>query len=522
MGRVVVRRALVSVSDKSGLDVLAKSLADGGVELVATGGTRRFIEALGIRVIEAGRINEQPEAFGGRLKTLGFRLFGAILFDRDVPEHLEEARKFGVPTIDLVVCNLYPFGRVAKGQDVDIAELVENIDIGGVSLIRAASKNYRHVAVLSDPDDYGNFLDEFRSRGGPSLAVREAWAVKGFVHTYHYDQTIALALSRRLDAGGHFSLFSKEVGTALRYGENPHQKARIVSLGDGLAGAGRLQGREMSYNNYLDADAALGVVADLCRQEVFGTRHCVSVVKHGNPCGLAVHSDQHGALELAWEGDSVSSFGGILCFNRRLEAKAAGWIFEKFVEVVAAPSFCPEALEVLGAKKNLRLLEIDPCAAARGEVRSIGGGWLVQDGDDIEGSGSFKSVTEKQFGREDFDGILFGVIACGRLKSNAVCLVVHSEGAFRIIGAAMGNPNRIVSVEQAVAQARAAGNTDLGDAIAVSDAFFPFKDGVELLHRHGIEKVVQPGGSMRDGEVIEACNRLGMAMVFTGRRHFRH
>ena len=522
MDKLCVKRAILSVYDKTGLDKLARSLHQKGVELISTGGTALFLQQQGIATTKIEEINQNPEILDGRVKTLGFPVFGGILFERDNPSHQQEATKYSIPPIDLVVCNLYPFSKVSKDQKASHKDLIDNIDIGGVSLIRAASKNYQYVCVLSDPDDYALFLEEFERDQFISEERRAMLAIKGFTHTYHYDQTIALTLFRLFQEKQSFELYGPDVGENLRYGENPHQKAKLLSLGQTSAVGVKLHGKEMSYNNYLDADVARNVTFDFNQYKEFDQYHCVSIVKHGNPCGLCLGEDQLQSLQYAWQGDSVSAFGGILCFNSEVQKDSADWISQKFVEIIVAPSFSQEALTILTKKKQLRILKATERDDSQMSIRSICGGLLLQNRDSLEDIGNLRTVTKKVFDEKSLPCAIFGIIASQYLKSNAIALVRAVPKGFQLVGAGMGNPNRLESVRQAVSKAKENGIHDFGGVLAVSDAFFPFKDGVESLEKEGIKSVVQPGGSMRDKEVIEACDRLNMRMIFTGRRHFSH
>ncbi len=522
MDRLIIKRAVISVANKSGLDTLGKTLHEKGVELISTGGSARFLQNHEIPTVKIEDVNKAPEAFDGRVKTLGFSLFGGILFNRDKESHRQQAQQHSISPVDLVVCNLYPFSEVRKKRNVSRDELIENIDIGGVALIRAASKNYRYVCVLSSPDDYGLFLEQFEQEGSITKQMREHLAVKGFIHTYHYDQVISLTLSQSFKQNKLFEFYSPYLGESLRYGENPHQEAELIQLGEKPPIGVKLYGKDMSYNNYLDADTALNIIADLNRDEHFGLYHNVTIIKHGNPCGLCSSDNQLKSLKYAWQGDSVSSFGGILCFNKTVEKETAEWIIQKFVELILAPSFSCEALVILKKKKYLRILETSTMDLNHTKVRSITGGLLLQNQDRVETPENFRIVTKKAFEKDSLICVTFGIISCKYLKSNAISLVRKMSGGYQLVGAGMGNPNRLVSVEQAVAKARENGIKDFQHITAVSDAFFPFKDGVELLAEYGIRSVVQPGGSIRDEEVVKVCDRLGMKMIFTGRRHFSH
>ena len=505
-----VRRALISVSDKSGLEDLAEALNDRGVELIASGGTAAFLGERGYPVTPVENVTGNPEAFDGRLKTLSFELAGSILFRRDQEKDREEAKQLGLGAVDLIICNLYPFAQLA-GERREWEELVENIDIGGVTLIRAGAKNYASVTVLTGPEQYAEFLELFsRGEGCLDEAYRKRLALAAYRHTASYDRTVC----DYWDGGGD----KRE----LRYGENPHQKGWVRG-NKGLAAALPLQGKLLSWNNLLDGDAACKSCWDLhfFRPEM----EAVVVIKHGNPCGSALGMEQVEALASAWEGDTVSAFGSILCFNRKVTGESAHWLKDKFVEVIIANGFSSEARKIFANKKNLRLVALSPRSLNLEEysLRSIDGGCLIQEMDRFgEESRTWKDVTEKKFSDEQKDLAAFGERVCRHLKSNAIALVRKSRDGYQLIGAGMGNPNRLVSTHQAIAKARENNVSDLGDCVLVSDAFFPFRDTIDKAHEQGIRYILQPGGSRRDGEVIAACNELSMGMIFTGERHFCH
>ena len=506
-----IKRALISVSDKTGLSELAAFLSNGGVEIIATGGTAKFLIEQGFRVIPVEEITGNPEALGGRLKTLSFELAGSILFRRNNPKDSREAEELGLEPIDLIVCNLYPFVKLAEeGRAWD--ELVENIDIGGVTLLRAGAKNYSSVTVLTRPAQYTEFVQLF-SRKGENIdqKYRKKLAQEAYRHTASYDKAVY-----RYWEGGD------DAKRELRYGENPHQRG-WVSGEEGLAGAVPLQGKALSWNNLLDSDAACRTCWDL--HFFRPDEYAVVVVKHGNPCGAAVGSEQAKTLALSWAGDPVSAFGSILCFNREVIEESALWLKDKFVEVIIAPGFSPLARNILASKKKLRLIALAPRRLKSNELsrRSIDGGELWQEPDLFEnGSSKVEAVSEKKFSQEQIDLAAFGERVCRHLKSNAIALVRKMGNAYQLIGAGMGNPNRLVSTEQAVGKAQANGVENLADCVLVSDAFFPFRDNIDWAQQQGIQYILQPGGSRRDDEVIAACNEHGMAMIFTGRRHFCH
>lgn len=526
MDIVKIRRALFSVSDKEGVVAFARFLHERGVEILGTGGTMKKLTDSGIPVTPMEKITGNPEAFGGRMKTISFPFASALLYRRDNADDVATAKKMGVEPVDLVVCNLYPF-REARARNAPDPELVEEIDVGGPTMIRAAAKNHAHVAVATDPGQYAPLMEEIAvNEGGLSLPTRKRLAVNAFQLLAGYDSAIAAELAARY-LGEENHTIRLDHGKKLRYGENPHQGAvfyRDPEFGGetSIASADILQGKALSYNNLLDADAALRSASDAWHA-IQGQRPVVSIVKHLNPCGLASGRTALEALELAWEGDPVSAFGGILCFTTPVTKECADWLGDKFVELVVAPSVESDALAAFAKKKNLRVLLCPPRKPALKErmIRSVLGGVLVQDED--EGlDAEFKSVTKRTFPKEKHALAHFGVMANKHLRSNAIALVrEHKNGNFQLVGAGMGQPNRLDSI-RALAGPRAKAKGAMDDLLLISDAFFPFADGVEAAGELGIQLVVQPGGSIRDEEVVAAADRLGMAMVFTGVRHFRH
>jgi phosphoribosylaminoimidazolecarboxamide formyltransferase/IMP cyclohydrolase len=516
---IEIKRALISVSDKAGLEPLAQVLAARGVEIISSGGTGKFLQERGIAFTPIEAVTGNPECFGGRMKTLSFQAASAILFRRDDAGDVKQAAELNIRPIDLVVCNLYPFEETAK-KSSDWAEIVENIDIGGPTLIRAAAKNYKHVAVVTEPTQYDAVMS-----GVTSAETREKLAREAFRHTARYDGLIAAKFEDRCGDEMRTIVLSPEGAIGLRYGENPHQKAWVYkdSFNSGLAGAEPLQGKELSYNNLLDADAAWRSCGDVALVSSQEFPAAVSIIKHLSPCGAALAKTSLDALTLAWAGDPMSSFGGILCFNNEVGGDIATWLSDKFVEVIVAPGYSEEARGIFSAKKNLRLIATGLYDGAYKPpvVRSISGGWLVQQ-EDTGADTEFKSVTAISFPEEKIPLARFGVMASKHLKSNAIGIFVQSAQGITMIGAGMGNPNRLVSLRQAVEKAHENGHKDLSAAVLVSDAFFPFPDNIEIASAAGIRYIVQPGGSVKDKDVIAACDAGGIAMAFTARRHFRH
>lgn len=524
-----ITRALISVTDKTNLTMLVETLHKNKIEIISTGGTKKFIEDLGIPVTSIEKVTGNPEAFGGRMKSISFPVTSGLLFRRYHETDIVEARELNIEPIDLVVCNLYPFEKYA-GTNATEEVLIENIDIGGPLMLRASAKNYESVAVLSDVSDYDLFLTGFD--GTTSFETRRSLAVKTFNRVAQYDLMIADELSARFEdkkAPEEKSWLSIVAKETLRYGENPHQTANIFKLKNtqtsvNLVDAEVLQGKELSYNNWVDADAAWRVMSDIAH--VSSGKAVTAVIKHANPCGLAVSSNLFSSLEEAWNGDSVSSFGGIISFSQTVDEKCAKFLCEKFIEVVIAPDYSVEALKFFAKKKNVRLLKIANRPKEESEfiVKSISGGLLMQNEDESFGkSEELKLVTKKEMPFETLELVDFGILACKHLKSNGIALVCKTlDGNFTMAGTGMGQPNRLDSL-RLLAKVRAENKgLSMDNMLLVSDAFFPFADSVEVCHDVGIKSIIQPGGSIRDDEVIAACDKFGIAMMTTGRRHFRH
>jgi phosphoribosylaminoimidazolecarboxamide formyltransferase/IMP cyclohydrolase len=526
---VAIERALISVYDKTGILEFARELAALGIEVVSTGGTARLLRESGIPVRDTAELTGWPEMLGGRVKTLHPKVHGGILFQRAKAEDRKEVAQHGVVPIDLVVVNLYPFSATASKPGVTASELIENIDIGGPAMLRSAAKNFQSVGVVTDPADYAVISAELRGEGELSLATRLELARKAYARTARYDGEIATELER-LAANGEISIgapeklprrihISLERQQTMRYGENPHQSAALyIPTGRpaaGLAGAKQLQGKELSYNNLIDLDAAWELVTEFRRPGV-------AIIKHNNPCGAAEQESLLDAYLKALACDPVSAFGGVLAFNRVLDAAAAEEVGKLFVECIVAPGFEAGALQKLGAKKNLRLLQMAREAHDNDsgdlEFKQISGGFLVQEPDRHElAETQLKIVTERAPTGDELQALLFGWKVCKHVKSNAI--VFARQGYTVGIGA--GQMSRVDSVKIAVIKAGTAGLSLAASAVA-SDAFFPFPDGVEEAGKAGATAVIQPGGSVRDPDVITAANKLGMAMVFSGVRHFRH
>src|SRR5580698_5165575 len=515
----VVKRALISVTDKTGVVEFAQGLRDLGVEIVSTGGTARALEAAGVPVREVSELTGFPEMLDGRLKTIHPRVAGGVLAIRGNPEHMQSLTEHSIPLIDMVVVNLYQFEKVAAKQGVPLSELIANIDIGGPTLIRAAAKNYQDVAVVVSPDDYPAVLEELHKsaelheRGG-ELCEPTLWglAKKAFALTAAYDRAISARLARvgAEDESGLPAFLDIRAPRALdlRYGENPHQKAALYSsrLG-GIAAAEQLQGKELSYNNLVDLDAAWQLIREF-------SQPASAIIKHTNPCGCAEASTLAESYRRAFEADPVSAFGGVLAFNRALDRETAAEIAKNFIEAIAAPGYDAAARELLAAKKNLRLLAVSR-ATEEVVVKSISGGYLVQTPDThrLE-RGACQVKTERAPTEDEWRGLEFAWKVCKHVKSNAI--VYAHAGQTISVGA--GQMSRVDAVKVGAMKAL----LPLGGTVLASDAYFPFPDGVEEAAKHGITAVIQPGGSVGDEKVIAAANKLGLAMVFTGVRHFRH
>jgi phosphoribosylaminoimidazolecarboxamide formyltransferase/IMP cyclohydrolase len=523
---VAIERALISVYDKTGAVEFARDLALLGIEIISTGGTAKLLRDAHVPVLDIADLTGWPEMLGGRVKTLHPKVHGGILFQRGKEDDRKQAREHGIVPIDLVVVNLYPFSATAAKPGVTPEELIENIDIGGPAMIRSAAKNFHSVGVVTDPSDYTAVAAELRSRRELSLPTRLALARKAYARTARYDGEIATELERLAaspDVGlGQLEALPARVHIALerrqtmRYGENPHQSAALyVPAGRpaaGLAGAKQIQGKELSYNNLVDIDAARALVEEF-------RNPAVAIIKHNNPAGCAEQETLRDAYLKALACDPVSAFGGVIAVNRVLDAATAEEIAKLFVECIVAPGFDSAALVHLGAKKNLRLLELPSEAApVELELKRISGGVLVQEADRHElRETELKVASERAPTAVELRSLLFAWRVSKHVKSNAI--VFARDG--QTLGVGAGQMSRVDSVKIAVIKAATSGLALAGSVVA-SDAFFPFPDGVEEAGRAGAIAVIQPGGSVRDGDVIAAANKLGMAMVFTGVRHFRH
>lgn len=516
---MLVRRALLSVTDKTGIVDLAHRLSDLGAEIVSTGGTAQTLRQAEINVTEVSALTGFPEILDGRVKTLHPKVFGGLLGMPDKPEHANAMATHGISPFELIAVNLYPFEKIISGKTLDDTEIMEYIDIGGVALLRAAGKNYKHVLPICDPNDYGVVLQELQSPLGISDELRHKLAVKAFAHTAHYDAVISSYLKTRWEIKEKFSeettIGLRKVKN-LRYGENPHQEAAIYRESGkpawGVVSAHILQGKEISFNNYLDCEAAWQAALS------FTDPVCV-IVKHNNPCGIAVSSSPAEAYRWALMCDPVSAFGGIVGFNRAVDRQTAEELNKLFLECVIAPHFHPEALEILKSKKNLRLLEQPtPLSAPYDlDVRRISGGYLIQDLDRPPVP-DFKVVTKRQPTENEKAAIDFAWRMVKHVKSNAIILARGKQ----TVGIGAGQMSRIDSIKIASIKMKQA-KLDVGDSLVLaSDGFFPFRDTVDEAAKIGVTAIIQPGGSIRDEESIKAADEHGIAMVFTGIRHFKH
>ena len=536
---IKIRRVLISVSDKTGLIPLAKELHAQGCEIISTGGTGKALQENGIPIIDIQSVTGNPEAFGGRMKTISFTIESALLFDREKDK--EEAESLNITPIDMVVCNLYPFKKVLEsGADQDT--LIENIDIGGPTMVRAGAKNFKYVAVVTDSADYDQIIEELQTnQGALSIETRKQLMRKAYNHTADYDAMIAMAMDK-VD-GEHSLRMTFTGGKKLRYGENSHQSAmyyREKEAGtNSLYDMKVLHGKELSFNNILDMH---GAIESVRRLKNVGC----SVIKHSNPCGLCEGTDQRTVFEAAWAGDPISAFGSIIAFNRPLERKTAEFLCldaedrsqRKFVEVIIAPSFTEDCLDYLKLHKNLRVIEYDTTSEmCKKDVRYFNGSLLVQGSDnELYSKLEVATATQSDAGQQNAL-IEFGLKAISNIKSNSIILVREKDGRLQLLGMGAGQPNRLISTKLALDKSRETltneytGNAakledyikeEIGKSIMISDAFFPFPDNVELASEYGVKTITQPGGSIRDKLVIEACNKLGITMILTGLRHFKH
>jgi len=515
---IMIKRALISVSDKTGIVDFAKQLDSMGVEIISTGGTAKALEDSGIKVIGISEITGFPECLDGRVKTLHPNVHAGILAMRSNPEHMKQLEELKVDTIDMVVINLYPFKQtILKGQ-VELEEAIENIDIGGPTMLRSAAKNYQDVIVVVDPSDYNTVIDELKATDNVSVKTKFKLSYKVFEHTSHYDTLIAAYLRSKLNEEFFPETLSLtyEKAQEMRYGENPHQKAvfyKEVGANVGcLTSAKQLHGKELSFNNINDTNGALDILKEFDEPTVVA-------VKHANPCGVGSAGTIYEAYIKAYEADPVSIFGGIVAANKEIDEITAQELNKIFVEIVIAPSFSGQALEILKQKKNIRLLALDNISAKLPEgtydMKKVAGGLLLQNYNNLlYNEEDMKVVTEKQPTIEELDTMRFAMKVVKHTKSNAIVLAKDKQS----VGVGPGQANRVTALKIAIEY----GAEKCKGAVMASDAFIPFGDCVEEAYKAGITAIIQPGGSIRDQESIDACNKYGIAMVFTGMRHFKH
>ena len=517
----MIKRALISVSDKTGVVDFAKELSSMGIEILSTGGTAKTLRNAGVPVIEVSDYTGSPEMMDGRLKTLHPKIHGGLLSRRSNPKDMEDIKKHGIGTIDLVAVNLYPFEKTISKPDVTFEEAIENIDIGGPTMLRAASKNFTDVTVVVDPADYSVVLSEMKKSGGEiSRETRLNFAKKVFAHTARYDTLIADYLTAVTEKERHFPEFlttSMQKVSALRYGENPQQKAAIYkekTSALSLPSAHVLQGKGMSFNNYLDTNSAILLAIEF-------TQKACAIIKHNNPCGVGVGETAADAYKKAIKTDPVSAFGGVVAFNSEVDAEAAVFLVDLFLEVVIAPAFTKEALDILSQKPNIRLLEMpgmtdaDKNRPGSWDMKRIAGGMLLQDWDySTENIMSLKAVTKRQPSQDEREALAFSWKVCKHVKSNAIVYALRD----RTLGIGIGQTSRAYSAKIGALNA----SEPLKGSVAASDGFFPFRDGIDVLYEVGVTAIVQPGGSVKDEEVIKAADEYGIAMILTGTRHFSH
>ena len=527
-----IKNALISVSNKTNIEKFAEELCKLNITIYSTGGTFKKLVENQIVVKEVSELTNFSEMMNGRVKTLHPNIYGGILFQRNNDFHVQEVEKNKIIPIDIVVSNLYPFEEVTR-KECSFAEAIENIDIGGPSMIRAAAKNFASVIVISDPKEYSNIVKELQETKDISIDNRKRLAVKAFEMTRKYDEYIANYLKNEpLEKEEKVLKFAKKI--ELRYGENPHQKAFFYQHKREneafILEKNILNGKELSYNNYLDIDKAISVIS-----EISDLSHSASacVIKHGNPCGIATGKDVKNAIKFAWEGDIVSSFGSIVALNEEVSCEVAHFFADKFIEIIIAPSFAKEALNLLKKKKNLRIIEIPiKDLSCFKDYRMINGGLLQQEKDGILCK-DFVNVTNKKVKEESKKLFLFSYNCVKHIKSNAIAIGYEYESNyFMLMGAGMGQPNRVDAIRK-LALPKAIENIKrlypqeskeviLAKCVLASDAFFPFKDNIEYCHQENILQIIQPGGSLRDQEVIKRCNDFNIAMIFTNTRHFLH
>lgn len=510
-----MKRALISVFDKTNVVEFARELTNLGWELISTGGTSAKFKAEGIQVMDISELTKFPECFDGRVKTLHPNVEGGILAIRDNQKHLEQMVELGIDPIDIVVCNLYPFKQTILNPEAGHEEIIENIDIGGPTMLRAAAKNYKFVSVITDPSDYDKVISELKDNGATSIETKEYLAAKVFEHTSHYDALISGYFNKKLKITSPKTLtLTYEKKQDLRYGENPHQQAtfysQIQETEGTLTAAKKIHGKELSYNNIGDTDGALETLKEFSEPTIVAT-------KHANPCGIGSAPTISEAFKKAYDADPVSIFGGIVASNREIDKATAELMSNVFLEVIVAPSYTKEALDILMKKKNLRLLELpnilkSDYSSFKG--KTVLGGFLIQEMDHHLIEDEVKVVTERKPSEKEMEDLMFAWKTVKHAKSNGIAIAKDKTTT----GVGPGQVSRIWALENAIRQ----GEGRIKGSVMASDAFFPFSDCVEAAHNAGITAIIQPGGSIRDAESIEAANKYGIAMVFTGMRHFKH
>jgi phosphoribosylaminoimidazolecarboxamide formyltransferase/IMP cyclohydrolase len=510
-----MKRALISVYDKTGIVDFAKGLVELGWQIISTGGTAKKLASEGIKVIDVSEITEFPECFDGRVKTLHPKIHGGLLAIRDNKEHIETMKNLGIGTIDMVVNNLYPFKETILKKDVTHEEIIENIDIGGPSMLRAAAKNYKYVSVIVDPSDYNKVLDELKAKGEVTLETKTYLAAKVFQYTSSYDALISNYFNNIADIKNpEIITLTFEKKQDLRYGENPHQSAAFyteINETEGtLAEAVKLHGKELSFNNINDTNGALEILKEFDEPTVVA-------VKHANPCGIGSGDTIKEAFKKAYEGDKLSIFGGIIAANREIDEETANMINNIFIEVVIAPSYSDRALEILKTKKNIRILKVDNITKKdykNYDIKRILGGILIQERDNLLLKDEIQVVSNRKPTEKEMEDLIFAWKAVKNAKSNGIVLA-KDKGT---VAVGPGQVSRIWALENAIKQ----GEERVKGSVLASDAFFPFSDSVEAAAKAGITAIIQPGGSIRDKESIDAANKYGIAMIFTGIRHFKH
>ncbi len=511
------KKALISVFDKKNIVNFAKKLSDLSYEIISTGGTAKLLSEAGISITPVSKITNFPEMMNGRVKTLHPKIHGGILGNWDLESHKQDAEKLEIDPISIVVVNLYPFEKTVLNPDSSHQDIIENIDIGGPSMLRSAAKNYKHVTVITDFTDYNKVIAELEQNGETSLETRQKLSYKAFSLTAHYDAMISAYFSKlEKDSFPNSLSLSYEKTEQLRYGENPHQQAAFYSDPNNEI-ISQIFGKKLSFNNYMDIDSAIRIIAKFMNDDP-----AIAILKHTNPSGIGIGKNLTEAYQKAFATDTMSPFGGIVIMNKQLDLEAAKEINKVFTEIIISPEFSEDVLAFLKKKKNRRLIKLNfeklKYMKSQKNIRSLLNGLLVQDSDMLEDNyEDWKIVTENKPSESEIKALKFGWKVVATLKSNAVCFTTDD----RTIGLGIGQTSRVDSTEIAIFKAHKFG-LEIQNSICASDAFFPFRDSIDKLSELGIKAIIQPGGSKRDQEVIDACNEYGMSMIFTGKRHFRH